>query len=188
MPNLILASSSRYRRALLERLQIPFECISPDIDETPKLDEPPDQLVRRLSIAKAETLAAHYPKNLIIGSDQVATYKDSILTKPGNYEVAYQQLKAQSGHRVTFLTGIALLNSATGHINVDVVPTDVVFRQLSDPEIVDYLKKDEPYDCAGSFKSEGLGITLFDGIYGNDPTALIGLPLIRLSQMLRNRN
>ncbi len=186
MPNLILASSSRYRQALLERLQIPFKCISPGIDETPKPGESPVQLVKRLSVAKAESLARHYHKNLIIGSDQVAVYKDSVLTKPGNYEVAYQQLMAQSGHRVTFLTGIALLNSATGHLDVDVVPTDVVFRQLSNQEITDYLKKDEPYDCAGSFKSEGLGITLFDGIHGNDPTALVGLPLIRLSQMLRN--
>ncbi|MFT7300294.1 MAG: MAF protein [Porticoccus sp.] len=186
MPKLILASSSPYRQALLNRLQLSFECLSPDIDESPIPGETPEQLVKRLSVAKAMALATSYPHHLIIGSDQVAVHEGGILAKPGNYDTAFQQLRSQSGKRVTFLTGIALLNSKTGDIDVDLVSTDVVFRQLSDEEIADYLKKDMPYDCAGSFKSESLGITLFKGLYSSDPTALVGLPLIRLGKMLRD--
>lgn len=184
--NLVLASSSRYRKALLERLKIPFICASPDIDETAKPGETPENLVRRLSASKAQALASQYPNALIIGSDQVASHNNILLTKPGNFEMAFKQLKAQSGNRVTFLTGIALLNSSNGQVDVDVVATEVAFRPLSDQEISDYLRQDQPYDCAGSFKSEGLGITLFKGIYSNDPSALVGLPLIRLAEMLRN--
>lgn len=188
MPKLVLASSSPYRRALLDRLQYPFEWVSPDIDESPTQGELPEHLVKRLSEAKAKVLAASHPNHLIIGSDQVAVFEGGTLTKPGNYDAAFQQLRSQSGSRIIFLTGVALLNSGTGYLDVDIVSTDVVFRQLSDEEIADYLTKETPYDCAGSFKSEGLGITLFEGIFGNDPTALVGLPLIRLSQMLRQNN
>ncbi|MEH6469264.1 MAG: Maf family nucleotide pyrophosphatase [Porticoccus sp.] len=188
MPTLVLASSSRYRRVLLERLQHPFECVSPNIDESPAPGELPEHLVKRLSEAKAKALAMPYPNNLIVGSDQVAVFEGGTLTKPGNYDAAFQQLRSQSGSRITFHTGVALLNSRTGDIDIDCISTDVLFRQLSDEDIADYLTKDTPYDCAGSFKCEGLGITLFEGIYGSDPTALVGLPLIRLSQMLRQQN
>lgn len=186
MTNLILASSSQYRHKLLSRLQLPFESRSPNIDESPKPGEAPEDMVKRLSEEKARALASQYENHLIIGSDQVAVLGTSVLTKPGSFDAAFKQLKAQSGKRVQFLTGLALLNTGTGSINVDMITTDVAFRQLTDQEITKYLHQDEPYDCAGSFKSEGLGITLFEGIYGKDPTALVGLPLIRLGEMLRN--
>jgi 7-methyl-GTP pyrophosphatase len=198
MPKLVLASSSLYRKELLERLQLPFQSTSPDIDETRQPGESPEDLVKRLSEEKARALAPSFPNHLIIGSDQVAVldnappkYKAAltpnleILTKPGCYKAAFEQLKSQSGKQITFLTGLALLNSKTNHAEVDIVTTEVVFRQLSNEEITHYLHQDTPYDCAGSFKSEGLGITLFDSIHSSDPTALIGLPLIRLGQMLR---
>tara|TARA_R110001592_G_scaffold171117_3_gene409211 strand:- start:60789 stop:61388 length:600 start_codon:yes stop_codon:yes gene_type:complete len=198
MLKLVLASSSQYRKGLLERLQLPFQSKSPDIDETRHVGESPENLVKRLSEEKARALATDFPQHLIIGSDQVAVldslpldktgYETDILTKPGCYKAAFEQLKSQSGKRVTFLTGLALLNSEINAVEVDVAVTEVVFRQLTDKEIDSYLRKDTPYDCAGSFKSEGLGITLFEGIYGSDPTALIGLPLIKLSNMLHQQN
>lgn len=188
MTTLILASSSQYRRKLLSRLKVPFESHSPDIDESQKPGESPENLVKRLSAEKASALASAFPNHLIIGSDQVAVLGTDILTKPGCYDAAFQQLSAQSGKRVQFLTGLALLNSNTGHIDVDIVTTTVAFRELSNREISDYLHLDKPYDCAGSFKSEGLGISLFEGIHGTDPTALIGLPLIKLGEMLRKNN
>jgi MAF protein len=198
MYKLVLASSSLYRKSLLERLQLPFQSKSPDIDETRHIGESPENLVKRLSEQKARALAPHFSHHLIIGSDQVAVldsipadktnYEKSILTKPGCYKAAFEQLKLQSGKRVSFLTGIALLNTKINVIEVDVVVTEVAFRQLTDKEIESYLQQDTPYDCAGSFKSEGLGITLFEGVYGSDPTALIGLPLIKLSDMLRRQN
>lgn len=186
MQTLILASSSSYRKSLLQRLGVAFEAVAPDIDEARLPGESPEALVRRLSEAKARALAGQFPQHLIIGSDQVATIGDDILTKPGNYDNAFLQLKLQSGKQVRFLTGLALLDSASGKCEVDIVPTDVVFRDLDDDEITSYLQRDEPYQCAGSFRSEGLGIVLFDGIHNTDPSALIGLPLIRLCQMLRN--
>lgn len=190
MTKLILASSSQYRRKLLDRLQLPFECKSPNIDESPLANEDPQDMVKRLSEAKARALSSEFDNHLIIGSDQVAVLDGELpgteaLTKPGCYEAAFKQLKSESGKRVRFLTGLAVLNSQTNDIEVDMVATEVEFRQLTDQEISTYLHQDEPYDCAGSFKSEGLGITLFEGIYGKDPTALVGLPLIRLGEMLR---
>ncbi|PCJ92037.1 MAG: septum formation inhibitor Maf [Porticoccaceae bacterium] len=199
MPKLVLASSSSYRKELLKRLQRPFLSRSPDIDETRQQGESPENLVKRLSEGKARALSQDFPNHLIIGSDQVAVLDtthehkaafvpdQAILTKPGCYKTAFEQLKSQSGKRVSFLTGLALLNSKTNHAEVDIVTTEVVFRQLTDREITDYLHQDTPYDCAGSFKSEGLGITLFDSVHSSDPTALIGLPLIRLGQMLRKQ-
>ncbi|WP_461482401.1 Maf family protein [Porticoccus sp.] len=182
---LVLASSSAYRKTLLARLAQPFEAVAPDIDEQPLPGEAPEAMVRRLSEAKARALAEQFPAHLIIGSDQVAVIGDQVLTKPGNFEGASQQLRAQSGRRVRFLTGVAVLNSQTGRCSIDLVPTDVVFKKLADEEIRSYLRRDEPYNCAGSFRSEGLGICLFDAIHSTDPSALIGLPLIRLCQMLR---
>lgn len=186
MANLILASSSQYRRKLLSRLQLPFESHSPDIDESPKSGESPEDMVKRLSEEKARALARQYNNHFIIGSDQVAVLGANVLTKPGGFDAAFEQLNSQSGKRVLFLTGLALLNTNTNIIQVDMITTEVAFRQLTNQEITDYLNQDEPYDCAGSFKSEGLGITLFEGIYGTDPTALVGLPLIRLGEMLRD--
>lgn len=188
MQTLILASSSSYRKSLLKRLGVTFEAVAPDIDEARLPGESPEAMVRRLSEAKARALAEQFPQHIIIGSDQVATLGDDILTKPGNYDNAFQQLKLQSGKQVRFLTGLALLDSASGKCEVDVVPTDVVFRELDDDEISSYLRRDEPYQCAGSFRSEGLGIALFDAVHNTDPSALIGLPLIRLCQMLRNNS
>lgn len=190
MTKLILASSSQHRRELLARLQLPFEYKSPNIDESPLPNESPEDMVKRLSEEKARSLSSDFGNHLIIGSDQVAVLNGSerngtVLTKPGCYEAAFEQLTLQSGKRVNFLTGLALLNSRTNDITVDVVTTEVEFRQLTAQEISTYLHQDEPYDCAGSFKSEGLGITLLKGIYGKDPTALVGLPLIRLGEMLR---
>jgi len=188
MHKLVLASSSVYRKSLLERLRQPFEAAAPDIDEQRLHGESPEAMVRRLSEAKARALADRFPSHLIIGSDQVAVLDQTILTKPGDFEGATKQLRAQSGKRVLFLTGLALLNSQTGDCTVDIVPTEVEFKTLDDEEICAYLNRDEPYNCAGSFRSEGLGICLFDAIHSTDPSALIGLPLIRLCQMLRTNN
>ena len=181
---LVLASSSPYRRELLGRLRQPFTWATPAIDETPHPGESAEQLVRRLARAKAEALRASHPAHLIIGSDQVAVLGDTILGKPHDFTRASQQLQAASGTGVTFLTGLALLNSASGHCQVDVIPFTVHFRQLSPEQISRYLHAEEPYDCAGSFKAEGLGISLFRATEGEDNTSLIGLPLIRLVQML----
>ncbi len=188
MHKLVLASSSTYRKSLLARLGQPFEAVAPDIDEQRLNGETPEVMVRRLSEAKARALADRFPSNLIIGSDQVAVLGETILTKPGDFEGAVKQLRAQSGKRVLFLTGLALLDSQSGNCTVDVVPTEVEFKELDDEEICTYLHRDEPYNCAGSFRSEGLGICLFNAIHSTDPSSLIGLPLIRLCQMLRNNN
>lgn len=186
MSDLILASSSPHRRALLERLQLPFQCVKPGIDEAALAGEKPIELVQRLAQQKAFAVADQYPNHFIIGSDQVALINGKVLTKPGNFDNAAQQLRQQSGQRVQFYTGLALYDSAKQRYQTDVISTEVAFRVLSEQEIGDYLEADKPWGCAGSFKAEGLGISLFDGIYGSDPTALIGLPLIRLSEMLRN--
>ena len=183
-PPLILASTSPFRRELLERLGIQFTTAAPDIDESAHPDEKPSALVRRLSEAKARAIGATC-KGLIIGSDQVATTGDDILGKPGTHENAVEQLKHLSGKRVCFHTGLCLLNTKTDTADVAVVPFNVQFRQLEDSQIENYLQADKPYNCAGSFKSEGLGITLFERMEGDDPTALIGLPLIKLTTMLR---
>jgi len=181
---LILASTSAFRKAILEKLDLPFECASPDIDETPKKGETAKQLVERLAIAKAQAVAANYTDALVIGSDQVAVIDNEIIGKPGNFKNAVRQLKEASGKRVTFFTGLSLINTKTGKIHSTVVPFNVVFRYLRDSQIENYLNKEQPFNCAGSFKSEGLGISLFERLEGDDPNTLMGLPLIRLVAML----
>ena len=181
---LILASTSRFRKSVLERLQLPFSVIAPNVDETPLENETPEQLVVRLAEDKARAVRDSYPHALIIGSDQVAVIDHTILGKPGNHDNAVQQLSQASGRRVDFLTGLCLFNSHDDRIQIDSVCFSVVFRQLSAAQIENYLRKDTPYNCAGSFKSEGLGIALLDRMEGNDPTSVIGLPLIRLVRML----
>ena len=180
---IILASSSPFRRELLSRLVLPFETAAPDIDESRHVNEPPLDLVRRLSEAKARAIAPSH-EALVIGSDQVATVGRDVLGKPGTHERAAEQLRRLSGRSVTFLSGLCLLNTATNEAQVDVVPFRVQFRALDESQIERYLRHDRPYDCAGSFKSEGLGITLFERMEGDDPTALGGLPLICLTGML----
>ncbi|HBN8231093.1 TPA: septum formation inhibitor Maf [Pseudomonas aeruginosa] len=184
MPSLILASSSPYRRELLTRLRLPFECASPDIDESHRPGESAEQLVRRLSASKAEALAGRYPQHLIIGSDQVAVLDDNILGKPHTIERAVQQLLDASGRSVTFLTGLALLDSRNRHMQVDCIPFTVHFRQLDEARIRRYVEAERPLDCAGSFKAEGLGVCLFRATEGEDSSSLVGLPLIRLVDML----
>ncbi len=186
MPTLILASSSPFRRELLGRLRLPFESISPEIDETPAPGEPTPELVQRLAIAKARAVVGRYPNALVIGSDQVAVYDGSIVSKPGDHAQAVKQLRAASGQKVVLYTGLALLNTKTGNLQVEVVPYGITFRKLTEAQIENYLRKEEPYNCAGSVKSEGLGIALLERFEGDDPNALIGLPLIRLVRMLEN--
>jgi septum formation protein len=181
---LVLASTSPFRKNVLEKLGLPFDTHSPEVDETPQPGETPAQLVERLSIAKAQAVASHFKQGLVIGSDQVAVIDDEILGKPGNHETAVAQLQRASGKTVTFLTGLALVNAESGSIQAEVVPFKVVFRQLTQQQIVNYLNAEQPYNCAGSFKSEGLGIALFDRLEGDDPNTLIGLPLITLIRML----
>jgi 7-methyl-GTP pyrophosphatase len=188
MQQLILGSSSPFRAALLEKLGLEFIQVSPAIDETPNAGETPAELVERLSLSKAREIARSYPDALIIGSDQVAVINNKILGKPGDHETALKQLKEASGRKVTFLTGLSLLNARQDHIQSVVEPFTVYFRDLSDEQIDFYLKKEQPYQCAGSFKSEGFGISLFSKLEGDDPNALIGLPLIRLVEMLQNEN
>ncbi|EAR60662.1 Maf family protein [Neptuniibacter caesariensis] len=184
MRNLILASSSPFRRQILGKLQLEYSCISPDIDESAKETETPQELVARLAEAKARKVASTESNSLIIGSDQVAVLGNEILGKPHTHENAVKQLRKLSGHTVTFLTGLSLINSETGQAQTEVVPFKVVFRQLTDEMIENYLRAEEPYNCAGSFKSEALGIVLFEKLEGEDPNTLIGLPLIRLVRML----
>jgi len=188
MPNLLLASTSPYRRVLLEKLGLPFECAAPNVDESPRPGESPRQLVVRLAQEKAQSLAARYPDHLIIGSDQVCVLNGEITGKPHTEENARQQLMKARGGIVTFYTGLALYNTATGHLQTECEPFDVHFRHLSEQEIEDYVRKERPLNCAGSFKSEGLGIALFDKLDGRDPNALVGLPLIALCQMLRREH
>jgi septum formation protein len=183
---LILASSSPFRRALLERLQIPFEVMVPEADETPRPGERPQALVERLAVAKASVVANAHPGSLIIGSDQVAVHGGEIVGKPHTHDRAVEQLRAASGNRISLYTGLAVINSDSGRVQSEVVPFHVLFRQLSDERIERYLRKEEPYNCAGSIRSEGLGIALLERFEGDDPNALIGLPLIRLVRMLEN--
>ena len=182
---LVLASTSAYRKMLLERLCIPFDTDRPETDETPLPGEPPPATAERLAAEKARAVAARWPDALIIGSDQVAYLDGEVFGKPGTEARAIAQLQRMRGRTVTFHTALALLNTRSGHLQVEGVPTRVRFRDLSDDEIRRYVAKERPLDCAGSAKSEGLGIALLDAMPGDDPTALIGLPLIALSRMLR---
>lgn len=185
-PTLVLGSTSPFRRDILQKLGLPFETAAPDIDESRLENESPEQLVARLAEAKAREVSKQFPNALIIGSDQVAVNDGEILGKPHTHERAIEQLQNASGKTVRFLTGLCLYNSASDHVQCEVVPFDVVFRKLTLEQIENYLKREQPYKCAGSFKSEALGITLFERLEGEDPNTLIGLPLIRLVHMLEN--
>jgi len=182
---LILGSTSRYRHALLSRLRIPFDVVAPEVDETPLTGESPFDLASRLALAKAHAVAQLHPHAVVIGSDQVADLHGEPLGKPGNHARAVEQLRGMRGQTVIFQTAVAVVCRATGFTQMDVAPVRVRFRDLSDAEIEAYLQAEQPYDCAGSAKSEGLGIALLDAIDNDDPTALIGLPLIRTCRMLR---
>jgi len=182
---LILGSTSRYRKELLTRLRIPFETSAPDVDETPHSNESPKDLALRLALAKARAVALKYPEAVVIGSDQVADLEGIPLGKPGNHANAILQLQRMRGKTVIFQTALSVVCIATGYERTDLAEVKVKFRDLSDAEIESYLRAEEPYDCAGSAKSEGLGIALLDSIDNDDPSALIGLPLIRTCQMLR---
>jgi MAF protein len=184
MARLVLGSSSPYRKALLEKLDLSFDCDSPDIDETPLKDEQPKDMVARLAKAKAQAIAQRHPQSIIIASDQCATLDGHIIGKPGNHEGAIEQLKNASGRTMTFYTSLCVFNAGTNQYKETVEPFYVYFKELTDGQIENYLKKEEPYNCAGSFKSEGLGISLFERLEGNDPNTLIGLPLIQLIKML----
>lgn len=186
MSVIVLASSSRYRAALLRRLGIEFATAAPEIDEAARPEEDAGDLVIRLAATKARAVAGHHPAALVIGADQVAVHDARILGKPGTPDRARAQLASLSGHEVSFLTAVCLLNAATGNNQERVVETRVCFRRLTATEIAAYVEREQPLDCAGSFKSEGLGIVLFESVLGPDPTALIGLPLIALTAMLRN--
>ncbi len=181
---LILASSSRYRAELLTRLRLPFTALSPDVDETPRVGETPHELALRLSVAKAEAVATQHPGCLVIGADQVATVDGEAIGKPGTHEKAFAQLRRLSGHTVLFHSALCV-HDGQRHQAEDIV-TRCVFRDLSDEEIDTYLRLDLPYDTAGSAKAEGLGISLMSAMHSDDPTAIIGLPLIALSRMLRD--
>ena len=182
---LILGSTSRYRKELLARLRIPFETAAPDVDETPHSNESPKDLALRLALAKARAVALKHPDAVVIGSDQVADLDGIPLGKPGNHTNAILQLQRMRGKTVIFQTALSVVCIATGYERTDLAEVKVKFRDLSDAEIETYLRAEEPYDCAGSAKSEGLGISLLDAIDNDDPTALIGLPLIRTCQLLR---
>ena len=184
LPPIVLASSSSYRRELLTRLQLPFTCHSPDIDETPQANESAQTLVQRLALSKARALAQHYPQHIIIGSDQVAVLDGKIIGKPLHAEGATQQLSAASGRSLVFLTGLAVIDTRTQVEHLDLVPFTVRFRTLNAAQIQRYIAAEQPFDCAGSFKSEGLGVSLFRATEGSDATSLVGLPLIRLCDML----
>jgi len=179
---LILASTSPYKKELLSRLRLPFEQVSPDFEEGQPGSMAPEQLVRFNTLGKAGNILARYPDATVIASDQLAVCDELVLGKPGNIEKACEQLHLLSGRTVNFLTGLALISARTEHI--EIIPFQVCFRALNDAEIRTYVETEQPLDCAGSFKSEGLGISLFEKMHGDDPTALIGLPLIRLSQWL----
>jgi len=181
---LVLASTSPYRAQLLEKLGLPFETAAPEVDESRHPHESPVDLVRRLAEAKARAVAEHHPRALIIGSDQVACLGEQVLGKPGDPQRALAQLQSMQGRRVTFHTGLCLLNSAEDRVLVSCEDFHVHFRNLNEDQLRRYLDRERPYDCAGSFKSEGYGITLFQRLEGDDPNTLIGLPLIRLVEML----
>lgn len=185
---LVLASTSPFRKQLLEKLHLQFITDKPMVDESPLTGETAIELVERLAIAKALALSDNYNDALLIGSDQVCVNDGEILGKPGDFKNAFTQLKAASGKKITFYTGLALVNSQNGNIQSLVEPFTVQFRELSDSMIENYLNKEEPFNCAGSFKSEGYGIALFESLQGKDPNSLIGLPLISLIKMLEAEN
>jgi septum formation protein len=182
--DIILASTSPYRKRLLERLGVAFHCLPPDIDESPLHGEPPQAMARRLAQAKAQAIADIHPKSLVIGSDQVASLDGGVMGKPGNHEAAAAQLRASSGREVKFYTGLALVCSERQLQRTHVELFSAHFRSLTEQQINDYLQREQPFDCAGSFKVEGLGIALFTGLQGNDPSSLEGLPLIALVALL----
>ena len=183
---LILGSTSRYRRELVERLNLPFTTVSPEVDETPLPGEAPGTLALRLALAKAHAVAAMHPEAIVIGSDQVSDLNGQPMGKPGTHERAVEMLRAMRGQTVMFHTAVAVVCQATGFAQSDVAVIRTVFRSdLSDDAIERYLRAEQPYDCAGSAKSEGLGISLLDAIHSDDPTALIGLPMIRTCRMVR---
>jgi len=184
-PDLILGSTSRYRRELLERLRLPFTVAAPDVDETPQAGEQPAALALRLALAKAREVAARHPGAVVIGSDQVADLDGQPIGKPGRHDRAVAQLRAMRGRAVVFQTAVAVVRPDTGYERVQLAPVTVRFRDLSDAEIEHYLRTEQPYDCAGSAKCETLGIALLEAIESDDPTALVGLPLIRTCAMLR---
>lgn len=184
MQNLVLASSSKYRSQILGKLPVRFSSCGSEVDETPLPNEAPNELALRLAIAKAQDVAKTHNQHLIIGSDQVAACDGLLLGKPGDRERALQQLKLQSGKKSTFYTGICLLDSSSGLFKTDLDICRVYFRDLNEAQLIRYLDTDQPYDCAGGFKSEGYGIALFSKIEGDDPNALIGLPLIKLINLL----
>jgi len=184
-PRLILGSTSRYRRELLTRLRLPFEVEAPGVDETPRPGEAPAALAQRLALEKARAVAARHPQDVVIGSDQVADLAGQPLGKPGDHTRAVAQLQRMSGQRVVFQTALAVVRRDTGFEAVDLAAVSVTFRTLSDAEIETYLRLDEPYDCAGSARSESLGVALLSAIDSDDPTALVGLPLIRTCALLR---
>lgn len=182
---LVLGSTSVYRRELLSRLRLPFTVEPPEVDETPQAGEQPAALARRLAAAKAAAVARKHPEAVVIGSDQVADLEGEPLGKPGNHANALAQLRRMSGRTVVFQTALTVMCEASGFAQHDLAPVRVRFRSLSDAEIEAYLRAEQPYDCAGSAKSEGLGIALLEAIDSDDPTALVGLPLIRTARMLR---
>ena len=184
LAKLVLASTSRYRRELLARLSLPFEVAAPEVDETPLPGESPSHTALRLAESKARAVANQYPDSLIIGSDQVLLLEDEQLGKPGNFENAFKQLKKMQGKSMVFHTALCLLNSRSGQVQLRDIPTVIHLRALTDVQIESYLKKEQPYDCAGSARSEGLGIALIARYDTADPNALIGLPLIALTEML----
>ena len=182
---LVLGSSSRYRRDLLSRLQLPFTVVAPQLDETALPGERPQEIALRLALAKARAVAASLPQAVVIGSDQVADLRGEALGKPGDHDKAVAQLRRMRGESVIFQTAVAVVCSDTGFEEVELVPVKVRFRRITDAEIEAYLRAEQPYDCAGSARSEGLGIALLEAIESDDPTALVGLPLIRTCRMIR---
>ena len=184
-PELILASTSRYRRELLERLRLPFRALSPETDESALPGEAPSALAERLALAKARALSSRFPEAIVIGADQVADVDGMAIGKPGDHARAVEQLRAMSGRTIVFQTALAIVRAATGFAEVRRVPVPVRFRTLADAEIEFYLRTEQPYDCAGSAKCETLGIALLEAIESDDPTALIGLPLITTCALLR---
>ena len=185
-PRIVLASTSPFRRQLLARLEIPFEVADPKADESRLPGEPPEKTALRLSELKARAVAADFPDSLIIGSDQVAFLDGEIFGKPGTHENAVRQLRKMRGRTVNFFTGLCLLNSRSGRAHVRGIPTLVTFRNLTDQQIENYLLKEKPYNCAGSAKSEGLGIAVISAMNGVDPNALVGLPLIALCDLFES--
>ena len=184
-PALILGSTSRYRRELLQRLRLPFEVVSPEVDETPLPGEQPAAMAQRLALVKARAVASKFAAAVVIGSDQVADLDGEPVGKPGTHERAFEQLRSMSGRSVVFHTAVAVVRGDVGFEGVALVPVTVRFRTLTDAQIEHYLRAEQPYDCAGSAKSEALGIALLESIESNDPTALVGLPLIQTCALLR---